>query len=48
VDITPASRQVGNNPGLVAGDGLHPSAEMYSLWVDEIYDTVLKALGEAD
>jgi lysophospholipase L1-like esterase len=47
VDITPASRQVGNNPGLVAGDGLHPSAEMYSLWVDELYDTVLKALGEA-
>jgi lysophospholipase L1-like esterase len=48
VDITPISRQVGNNPGLVAGDGLHPSAEMYSLWVDELYYVVLKASGEAD
>jgi lysophospholipase L1-like esterase len=48
VDITPASRQADTNPRLVAGDGLHPSAEMYSLWVDELYDDVLKALGEAD
>lgn len=34
VDITPVSRMAGSKPELVAGDGLHPSGEMYSLWVD--------------
>jgi lysophospholipase L1-like esterase len=31
VDITPISR--GNDPALVAGDGLHPSAKQYTEWV---------------
>jgi lysophospholipase L1-like esterase len=47
VDITPVSRQADNHFRLIAGDGLHPSAEMYALWVDELYDVVLNALGEA-
>jgi lysophospholipase L1-like esterase len=34
VDITPISRQAAVKPGLVAGDGLHPSGEMYRLWVE--------------
>ena len=31
VDITPVSR--GNDPALVAGDGLHPSGKQYGEWV---------------
>lgn len=31
VDITPISRR--SDPGLVAGDGLHPSAKQYTEWV---------------
>ncbi len=37
VNITPISRSAKNNSGLVATDGLHPSAEMYRLWVNEIF-----------
>lgn len=33
LDITGISRQVKNNPGLLAGDGLHPSGKMYLEWV---------------
>lgn len=33
VDITPISREAAENLELVAGDGLHPSEEMYHLWV---------------
>ncbi|MDB5141385.1 MAG: GDSL-like Lipase/Acylhydrolase [Mucilaginibacter sp.] len=33
LDITPISRKAANNPELVAGDGLHPSAKMYNEWV---------------
>lgn len=32
--ITPISRRALSEPDLVAGDGLHPSAKMYALWVD--------------
>jgi lysophospholipase L1-like esterase len=30
-----------NDPKLVASDGLHPSGEMYKMWVDKIYEDVL-------
>ncbi|MBE9585442.1 SGNH/GDSL hydrolase family protein [Mucilaginibacter sp. JRF] len=33
VDITLISRQATTKPELIARDGLHPSAEMYSAWV---------------
>ena len=32
VDITPASRALGAGPGMLAEDGLHPSAAMYAEW----------------
>ncbi len=32
VDITPASREHGAEPAMLADDGLHPSAAMYALW----------------
>lgn len=32
VDITPASRARGAEPGMLAGDGLHPSAAMHAEW----------------
>lgn len=35
-DITPISRMGLQNPTLVASDGLHPSGEMYALWVQMI------------
>lgn len=39
-DITPISRQALKNPMLIASDGLHPSGEMYHLWVESILPTV--------
>ncbi|WP_341905567.1 SGNH/GDSL hydrolase family protein [Fluviicola taffensis] len=36
IDITRISRQGLSDPDLVADDGLHPSAKMYGLWVQEI------------
>jgi lysophospholipase L1-like esterase len=32
VDITPVSRERGGEPEMLAEDGLHPSASMYTLW----------------
>ena len=32
IDITPISREVKNDPSLIAGDGLHPSGKQYGLW----------------
>ncbi|HUG74140.1 MAG TPA: SGNH/GDSL hydrolase family protein [Acidimicrobiia bacterium] len=43
VDVTGISR--GGDPRLVAADGLHPSAEQYRLWVDEILPVVESILG---
>lgn len=40
VDITPVSRLASEKKGLVAIDGLHPSAEMYRLWVERILPEV--------
>lgn len=39
-NITPISRQAENNPDLIANDGLHPSGEMYRLWVKLMLDEV--------
>ncbi len=39
-DITPISRQAKENPALTANDGLHPSGEMYGLWVEEMLEGV--------
>jgi lysophospholipase L1-like esterase len=40
VDITPASRRASYDPSLIAGDGLHPAANMYSLWVSQLLPLV--------
>jgi lysophospholipase L1-like esterase len=44
LDITDISRQAANDPGLIAGDGLHPSAKMYQLWVNLLEPTVAASL----
>lgn len=44
IDITPISRNGLSNPALIAGDGLHPSGLMYSLWVEEIMKKVTREL----
>src|SRR5207237_824140 len=36
LDVTPLSRKARDNSALIAADGLHPSAPMYSMWVDQL------------
>lgn len=36
VNITDLTRQGLEKPSYVAGDGLHPSGEMYGLWIDRL------------
>jgi acyl-CoA thioesterase-1 len=45
VDIFDLSQRVRADPSLVAGDGLHPSASQYRLWVDRIGPVVESLLG---
>jgi lysophospholipase L1-like esterase len=45
LDITLSSRQASRNAELLAADGLHPSATMYSMWVDLLLPVVRGALG---
>ncbi len=45
-DITPISRRGLSEPALVAGDGLHPSGEMYRRWVGEMWEAVAQLLRE--
>ena len=44
VDVTAESRSAATQPSLVAADGLHPSAEMYSHWVELITPIAEKAV----
>lgn len=46
VDITGISRQAKTEPGLIAGDGLHPSGEMYREWVKVLLPVVEKILAK--
>lgn len=43
-NITPISRRAKKQPELVAADELHPSAIMYTAWVDLIIDDVAKLI----
>lgn len=45
VDISSVADSVGSDPGLVAGDGLHPSGKQYSGWVDLVAPVVERLLG---
>ena len=40
LNITDISRQAATDLSLVAGDGLHPSAKMYALWVQQLEQMV--------
>ncbi|QNP41747.1 SGNH/GDSL hydrolase family protein [Lysobacter solisilvae (ex Woo and Kim 2020)] len=46
VDITPASREHGTEAGMVAADGLHPSAAMYALWTQAALPVARKLLAQ--
>lgn len=41
IDITDISRKVNLDSGLIAEDGLHPSAKMYAKWVEKIIPRIL-------
>lgn len=45
VDVTPISRRASDDPALLAGDGLHPSAGMYALWVELVLPVALEIVG---
>lgn len=44
VNVTRVSRMAASDPGLVAGDGLHPSGQMYSAWAELVLPEALAAL----
>jgi lysophospholipase L1-like esterase len=44
VNVTPMSREGLQNPDLLAEDGLHPSAKMYTGWVNLMFRDAEKAL----
>jgi lysophospholipase L1-like esterase len=48
MDVTPASRQAAQDRALLAGDGLHPSALMYEMWVDDVFPIAMDALGASE
>lgn len=45
-NITEISREAEKNTNLIAGDGLHPSGEMYKKWVDMVYSWAFRVLSE--
>jgi len=44
LDVTGISREAATNLSLIAGDGLHPSGEMYAEWVQELAPMVMDRL----
>jgi len=46
VDITPCSRERGGDPAMLADDGLHPSAAMYTLWTQAALPVARKLLAQ--
>ena len=44
VDVTAISRTAQDTPDLIAGDGLHPSARMYSLWAEKVLPLAVQIL----
>ena len=45
INITEISRALGDNPGALAPDNLHPSGTQYSEWVGAILPVVVELLG---
>lgn len=48
VDITDISRDHGDDPAMIAEDGLHPSARMYALWSARALPVAAHLLGSTD
>jgi acyl-CoA thioesterase-1 len=46
VDVTGISRQLGDSPGALAPDNLHPSGNQYTQWVEAALPVVLGILAE--
>jgi lysophospholipase L1-like esterase len=44
VAITDSTRQNGQDPTYLAGDGLHPSAKEYGVWAGRLADSIIKVL----
>lgn len=44
IDVTGISRQAAADRSLLAKDGLHPSAKMYSFWIELILPSAISAL----
>lgn len=44
INITPISQLAANDNTLLASDNLHPSAKMYSLWLNEITNIIVNKL----
>lgn len=44
VDVFPLSKEMGNDPSLVAADGLHPSAKEYAEWEKIIFPAAFELL----
>lgn len=40
IDITAQYRSLGAQPEMLAADGLHPSAELYKLWAEKLFDHI--------
>lgn len=45
VDVTRISRRAAARPALIAADGLHPAAPMYTLWLEALLPAARAALG---
>lgn len=43
-DITDISRKASQDDSMIAGDGLHPSGEMYAQWVERILPGVIEII----
>ncbi|MBS7458250.1 SGNH/GDSL hydrolase family protein [Coralloluteibacterium stylophorae] len=48
VDITPLGRARADDPGSVAADGLHPSADLYRAWAQAALPTARRLLSTRD
>ncbi|MGY3214955.1 SGNH/GDSL hydrolase family protein [Mucilaginibacter sp. HD30] len=46
LDITDISRKAKDEPDLIAGDGLHPSAKMYGFWIQRLEPLVRSSLSK--
>ena len=47
IDVTVASRALGDDPAMLVGDGLHPSALQYATWLEAIAPAARRCLAPA-